>query len=622
MADAFISYRRTPSSQLAMNIQTRLQSTHNLDIYLDINRSGGTTFRYPNRLVDAIKDAPVFICLLGERGGNHTLESEWVLKEIQIAYDLRKFCVPVFQESYRPLPDMPPAVHYLLGFDSVHIFDQKNIMIDSSVQMIADLTRTHVKLFDPVETVINALTTPNKTLFLSYSRKQTDWCDDLYTAIDTYTHFQRWRDNKIPESADWWNSICVNIEGCFAFVAILTQDYLNSIYCMGELEYALKLKKPVIALMLQDVTYPQKLNEQRLQFARVGGLAIPQVINKVLSATNQITIGYMQDDFSTDIHPRKHLRPRVPTPQATTPTPEEERQRQRMKQITGEYDDLAHYITTARSAAARKAIQRFMTAYPDYGDPQDLMQKFRPKAIELLPKPFAWVEIPENQKIDVFGQDRFITNLSAYWVAKYPVTNAQFAKFIEADGYNTKRWWTDAGWQQREKDGWTEPRYWTDSKWNGAEQPVVGVSWYEAVAFCLWLSEVTGEKIMLPTEAQWQYAAQGDDGRTYPWGNDWDCERCNNSVNPCDSNVTTPVRQYERTNASPFGVVDMAGNIWEWCLTDYENRTNSVNSIASIRVLRSGSWDDNDTDLFRCDLRNGNVPFDGFVFGGFRISRS
>ena len=66
---------------------------------------------------------------------------------------------------------------------------------------------------------------------------------------------------------------------------------------------------------------------------------------------------------------------------------------------------------------------------------------------------------------------------------------------------------------------WSEPRFWNDSQWNGAQHPVVGVSWYEAVAFCLWLSDVTGERIMLPTEDQWQYAAQGDDGRTYPWGN-------------------------------------------------------------------------------------------------------
>ncbi|QPC81718.1 SUMF1/EgtB/PvdO family nonheme iron enzyme [Phototrophicus methaneseepsis] len=525
---------------------------------------------------------------------------------------------------------------------------------------------------------MNALTTPNKTLFLSYSRRQTTWCNDLYTAIDTYTHFYRWRDNKIPESADWWDSICLNIEGCYAFVAILSQDYLDSVYCMGELEYALKLNKPIIALMLHDVDYPQQLNEQRLQFARVNDLQMPQVINKILSACNQITLGYMQDAYSTDIHPRQHLRPRVPTPKASTPTPEEdailnkqidevtvhgqiptrdlmrryneeknrnirlardlldkiaqrqdvpiffdvdeenkelsvaekrfaeeERQRQRIKQVSGEYDDLAHYVSTARPQSAMKAIKRFIEAYPEFGDPQDLMAKFRPTSKSLMPAPFDWIEIPGK----------------SYSIAKYPITNAQFAKFIEAGGYSTERWWTQAGWAQREKGSLTEPRYWTDSKWNGAEQPVVGVSWFEAVAFCLWLSETTGENIMLPTEDQWQYAAQGDDGRDYPWGNDWDCKRCNNSVKPCNSKVTTPVRHYEGKGDSPFGVVDMAGNVWEWCLTDYDNETNDINSDATDRVLRGGSWYDDITGYFRCDCRNQYYPRLTNGDRGFRLSR-
>ncbi|MEQ8677195.1 MAG: SUMF1/EgtB/PvdO family nonheme iron enzyme [Aggregatilineales bacterium] len=524
---------------------------------------------------------------------------------------------------------------------------------------------------------MNALTTSNKTLFLSYSRKQTTWCDDLYTAIDTYTNYYRWRDNKIPESADWWDSICVNIEGCYAFVAILTQDYLDSVYCMGELEYALKLKKPVIALMLQQVEYPAKLNEQRLQFARVNDIEMAQVINKVLSACNQITLGYTQDEYSTDIHPRKHLRPHVPNPNASTPTPEEdviltkqvnevnvhgqiptrdlmrryneekghnirlardlldkiagrqdvpvffdvseedkelqvaerlfaeeERQRQQMKQIHGEYDDLAHYVLTANAKAAVKAIRRFMDAYPAYGDPQDLMQKFRPTSLSLLPAPFDWIEIPKK----------------GYSIAKYPVTNAQFAKFIEAGGYKNQQWWTKQGWQQRERDKWTEPRYWNDSKWNGTKQPVVGVSWYESVAFCLWLSETAGEKIMLPTEEQWQYAAQGDDGRTYPWDKYWNRELCNNNIDKKGIGKTTDVTQYEGKGDSPFGVVDMAGNVSEWCLTDDNNKTNDINSDATVRVLRSGSWR-HDNHGFRCDYRRIGVPLLRYDTIGFRLSR-
>ena len=171
---------------------------------------------------------------------------------------------------------------------------------------------------------MNAVNNPNKSLFLSYSRRQTDWCDELYHAIDTFTHYQRWRDNKIPESADWWDSICLNIEGCFAFVALISQDYLDSVYCMGELDYALTLNKPVIALMLEDVEYPSSLNEQRLQFARVQSLDMSRVINKVLNACNQILLSYTEGKFSTDIHPRQSLRPEVPKPKSSTHLPEED----------------------------------------------------------------------------------------------------------------------------------------------------------------------------------------------------------------------------------------------------------------------------------------------------------
>ncbi len=145
MVDCFISYRRTPSAPVATALQAKLESKYGLNVYVDTTRTDGSRVSFPERLMQAIADAPVFVCVLGDRDGEHTLQSEWVLKEIQQAYDLRKFCIPVFQESYKPLPDMPPEVDYLLGFDGVHIFDQKNIMVDESVRQLADLIRPHRK---------------------------------------------------------------------------------------------------------------------------------------------------------------------------------------------------------------------------------------------------------------------------------------------------------------------------------------------------------------------------------------------------------------------------------------------------------------------------------------------
>jgi formylglycine-generating enzyme required for sulfatase activity len=270
----------------------------------------------------------------------------------------------------------------------------------------------------------------------------------------------------------------------------------------------------------------------------------------------------------------------------------------------------------------------------------DPSQAHRPSApsvhkssVELLPQPFAWIRIPAG-RVTLVTETGWIANyipegqsqtfdVPAFSIAKYPVTNAQFRLFWAAKGYEQRRWWTDAGWAQREKDRWTQPRYWTDSTWNGDEQPVVGVSWYEAVAYCKWLSEVTEEAITLPTEQQWQRAAQGDDGCGYPWGPQWDASRCNNAVGGKGAGKTTPVRQYEGKDKgdSPFGVVDMAGNVWEWCLTAYETGSTSLDGT-DVRVLRGGSWYGNHSDYFRCDFRGRNYPVNRNNNGGFRLALS
>jgi formylglycine-generating enzyme required for sulfatase activity len=220
-------------------------------------------------------------------------------------------------------------------------------------------------------------------------------------------------------------------------------------------------------------------------------------------------------------------------------------------------------------------------------------------SLDTLPHPFAWIPISAGQvKVitDENWKNRYspdykselttqIFEVTAFEIAKYPLTNGQFAKFVEADGYNQRQWWTDDGWQSKEQHGWTTPLFWHDAKFNKPDYPVVGVSWYEAAAFCKWLSDITAEKISLPTEQQWQRAAQGDTDRQVAWGNVNDDEiRAN-----WDIDGTTPVTQYEGKGDSPFGVVDMTGNVWECCLTKYEKQENDVEGTDG-RVARGGGW--------------------------------
>lgn len=251
---------------------------------------------------------------------------------------------------------------------------------------------------------------------------------------------------------------------------------------------------------------------------------------------------------------------------------------------------------------------------------------------QLLPTPFAWITIPpgivtleDGGGIPKGGQT---FDVPAFKIAKYPVTNAQYRLFLGAGGYDERQWWTDAGWDARLKgwawDGqqkqwaatgspWQEPRCWHDNRWNGDDYPVVGVSWYEAAAFCRWVSATVGESIMLPTARQWQRAAQGDDGRKYPWGSAWDSTRCNN-----DSSGTTPVTQYEGSGDSPWGVVDMAGNTWDWCADDSAADHDGGDAVEQ-RELRGGSWDNYYPDRFRCAFRFWSAPYQWNYNRGFRF---
>ncbi len=259
----------------------------------------------------------------------------------------------------------------------------------------------------------------------------------------------------------------------------------------------------------------------------------------------------------------------------------------------------------------------------------------------ILPQPFAWVHIPAGKVTLIpeaelkFVKERvgYIADgmpqtfdTDTFEMAKYPVTNAQFAVFIAADGYNQRRWWTDEGWQMKLESGWTQPQFWQDAKWNKPDYPVVGVSWYEALAFCNWLTEVTGENVRLPTEQEWQRAAQGDNTNWYvAWGGSDDDEpRCNwDGLWGWETDGTTPVTRFEGKGDSPYGVVDMTGNVWEWCSTKYFTGENDLKGD-DIRILKGGSWVLYYSYVIniRVTDRYGLNPFHRLDHAGFRCARS
>ncbi len=234
-----------------------------------------------------------------------------------------------------------------------------------------------------------------------------------------------------------------------------------------------------------------------------------------------------------------------------------------------------------------------------------------------------------------------------YRISRYPVTNAHYLQFVHDDGYRTSRYWREAEKDGVWKDGLVKGR-WDDSPresfvdfgepFNLLNHPVVGITWYEALAFTRWLTErlraagnlpADGE-IRLPNEPEWEKAARGADGRVYPWVGDVDPERANYDKTGIDA--TSAVGCFP-SGASPYGAEDLSGNVWEWTRSVYgpyrypdqpdelAHRENLMAGLDERRVLRGGAFSDG-AYVVRCAARSWDFPDLRYGLFGFRVVAS
>jgi len=185
--------------------------------------------------------------------------------------------------------------------------------------------------------------------------------------------------------------------------------------------------------------------------------------------------------------------------------------------------------------------------------------------------------------------------LPAYQIGKYPVTVGEYRQFFNSGGYKKSQCWTTEGWKWREKNKIKSPMFWENNLWSGDNRlPVIGVSWYEAVAYCRWLSEQSGKNHMyrLPSLAEWEKAARGTDDRLYPYGDEMDPGKCN----VADGGIGhTTLVGYFPAGVSPYGIMDMSGNMLEWCASRFIPGLDtfleqSVLESNADRTLRGGCW--------------------------------
>jgi formylglycine-generating enzyme required for sulfatase activity len=242
-----------------------------------------------------------------------------------------------------------------------------------------------------------------------------------------------------------------------------------------------------------------------------------------------------------------------------------------------------------------------------------------------------------------------------YHIAKYPITYAQYEPFVEDGGYQQEKYWTEAGWYWRiTPNSQTDrrhivdhPKYWMNPRWHVANHPVIGLSWYECMAYTQWLTEQLGYVVRLPTEAEWEKAARYPDSRCFPWGNEpksgyanvnepyehirWDTRGIDTNVRIGEHYIgrTSAVGIYA-AHASALGLCDLSGNVWEWLLSPQTSHVNAiynhfwpeeVDVEGNIRrQMRGGSWL---TDIARARLayRASNPPMSQDTTDGFRLVR-
>ncbi|MBN1657319.1 MAG: SUMF1/EgtB/PvdO family nonheme iron enzyme [Anaerolineae bacterium] len=285
----------------------------------------------------------------------------------------------------------------------------------------------------------------------------------------------------------------------------------------------------------------------------------------------------------------------------------------------------------ARRVAAGGALGRV-------GDPRFGGDYLEPELVT-VPGGEFWMG---SETKDAYGDEKPVHRLylPTFQIARYPVTNLQYQLFVDANGYEERSYWTEAGWAWRHGEFGSKPGSYRDEWWaqvtgrksfrhpegwedeqhppDRANHPVVNITWFEALAYGRWLAEVTGKPYRLPTEAEWEKAARGDrDKREYPWGSKFDAAKANLGIGDEQVGSTSPVGIYPG-GASLYGVEELSGNVWEWTRSLWGKEWSETPEFAypyrpedgredeeaeGFRLCRGGSWHGNFERFARCSCR-------------------
>lgn len=462
-------------------------------------------------------------------------------------------------------------------------------------------------------------------IFISYSRKDEEYVNKLVEALEN-EGFDVWIDREMLTGAEWIRVINQKIDTCDAFVIVLTKDSKESKWVNRELLYALQEEKTIFPLLLQGRLWMQL---QDLNYFNVKNGSIPdkKFFNDVsktiprserwLKVQQEIAdrewAEKARQKAAYEAAERERKEKELREKQARE-SKRKERKPATVKPKTGRqnyfwfggiailvlgiiwFSSINTPTQTTEPTSENNPSQDVSTLIDtEITDSKGITMRLVPEGEFTMGSETDYDEKPIHQ-----------VYLDAFYMDIYEVTNAAY-KACEDAGACTS---------PKQTKSYSHDSYYYDSQFDN--YPVIYVDWNQAKAYCEWRGG------SLPTEAQWEKAARGTDARTYPWGEEIDSNLVNYNQNVGD---TTKVGSYEG-GISPYGMYDMAGNVWEWTSSLYQSYPYDPNdgredlNASGSRVLRGGSWL-NLVNVVRSAYRSNYVtPGSIFYSVGFRCARS
>jgi formylglycine-generating enzyme required for sulfatase activity len=459
-------------------------------------------------------------------------------------------------------------------------------------------------------------------IFISYSHKDKEYALKLYRYLQG-KNFAPWVYENIEHGAAWKRKIKTQVETCSAFVLIMTPDAEDSSYVQSELELAKKSGKEILPLSLEGYIFWDLTGIQAIPVQ--GGRMPPP--DELLIRLAKIA------PPAEDPTPVKEEPPvlRGRSPAARKP------EKRGDVSVDLEHKKLSAQVIVSIIGAAAVILAAILGSLP-WGvwfapasasptvtavapdAPTQPLPTNPPAPPTFTPTPGIGSFIESDSVTMMYvpkgtftmgsssgGESPIHTvDLDSYYIDKFEVTNAAYKRCVDAGVCAAPK----------QSNSSTRTAYYSNPEFD--EYPVINVDWNMSKTYCEWRGD------RLPTEAEWEKAARSLDGRTYPWGENIDCDTANYQSS-CVGD-TTKVGSYLK-NVSPYGLYDMAGNVWEWTSSLYKPYPYTRNDgredplSSDRRVLRGGSWDNNDFGARSAD-RDVNSPdvINGSI--GFRCARS